>query len=294
MSRVLTPRSSPRAPGRPWAATPPHGQVFHGDNLKLIQRLPPKCLDFIYLDPPYFTGRNRSRPSRPRAFSDVWSGGLDEYLAFLEPRLAGCRRLLKPTACLCVHLDWHALHYVKVLLDRLYGLENFLNEIIWSYRTGGTSRRWLPRKHDTLLVYARRAGQHTFHPLRQGHYRTDGLKSDPKGRPYKNTRRGRLYFDARGPLVTDVWQIPFLSTVSDERTGYPTQKPLALLQQLLQAFTNPADLVFDPFCGSGTALVVAEQLGRKWIGCDSAAEAVRIARQRTRQARGQRRRPTTK
>ena len=282
MRHPRRPTPSPTLPPPDSALAPAalHGGLFCGDNLELIQALPDACLDFIYLDPPYFTGRNRSRRGRGGAFADVWSGGLDEYLGFLEPRLVGCRRLLKKTASLCVHLDFHAGHYVKVRLDRHYGMENFLNEIIWSYRSGGTGRRWFPRKHDTLLVYARQAGRHTFHPLRQGDYRTEGLKTDQTGRPYKNTLRGRLYFDARGPLVTDVWEIPFLSTVSDERTGYPTQKPVALLRRLIEAFTNPGDLVFDPFCGSGTALVAAEQSGRTWLGCDRAAEAVRIAHRR--------------
>ncbi|UCG34322.1 MAG: site-specific DNA-methyltransferase, partial [Phycisphaerales bacterium] len=181
---------------------------------------------------------------------------------------------------MCAHLDWHAVHYVKVLLDRVFGPENFLNEIIWSYRTGGTSPRWFPRKHDTLLIYARCLGRHTFHAIRAGTYRTDGLNRDEDGKPYKNTRSGRLYFDARGPLVTDVWEVPFLSTVSDERTGYPTQKPLALLCRLLLAFTNPDDLVVDPFCGSGTTLVAAEQLDRRALGCDIISEAVHLTNRR--------------
>ena len=273
-----TPDPSP-ACGR-LVSPPAPGRAHHADNLDFLQALPPESADFVYLDPPYFTGRRRSRPGASRSFSDTWSGGLDQYLAFLEPRLAACGRLLKPTGSICAHLDWHATHYVKVLMDRVFGPENFLNEIIWSYRTGGTSPRWFPRKHDTLLIYARRLGRHTFHPIRAGSYRTDGLNRDQDGKPYKNTRRGRLYFNARGPLVTDVWEIPFLSTVSDERTGYPTQKPVALLRRLLLAFTNPDDLVIDPFCGSGTTLVAAAQLGRRTLGCDIIPEAVRLTNQR--------------
>jgi site-specific DNA-methyltransferase (adenine-specific) len=273
-----TPEPSPSC-GR-HASPPAPGRAHHADNLDFLQALHPESADFVYLDPPYFTGRRRSRPAASRSFPDTWSGGLDQYLVFLEPRLAACSRLLKPTASICAHLDWHAAHYVKVLMDRVLGPENFLNEIIWSYRTGGTSSRWFPRKHDTLLIYARCLGRHTFHPIRAGSYRTDGLNRDEDGKPYKNTRRGRLYFDARGPLVTDVWEIPFLSTVSDERTGYPTQKPVALLRRLLLAFTNPDDLVIDPFCGSGTTLVAAAQLSRRAVGCDIIPGAVRLSNQR--------------
>jgi DNA modification methylase len=190
------------------------------------------------------------------------------------------RRLLKPAGSLYMHLDWHAVHYVKVLLDELFGYEHFINEVIWSYRTGGRSTRWFARKHDTLLVYAREIGKHTFHLMRDGVFRTDGLNYDKDGRPYKQTKAGRLYFHPDGPALTDVWEIPFLSTVSLERTGYPTQKPEALLERIIKASTNPGDVVGDFFCGSGTTLAVAKRLGRQWIGCDASASAVRLAKGR--------------
>jgi site-specific DNA-methyltransferase (adenine-specific) len=189
-------------------------------------------------------------------------------------------RLLQPSGVLFVHLDWRAAHYAKVLLDDIFGAGNFLNVIIWSYRTGGVSRRWFARKHDTILAYAKKRGRHTFHVIRDGTFRTDGLKRDTTGRPYKSTRKGRLYFDRRGPVVTDVWEIPFLSTVSLERVGYPSQKPLALLERIVAAASNPGDLVADFFCGSGTTLVAARNLGRRWLGCDSSPRAVEIARTR--------------
>jgi len=211
---------------------------------------------------------------------DAWPGGPDRFLEFLRPRLVQMHRLLSPRGTLHVHLDWHAVHYAKVALDRIFGPDNFLNEIIWSYRTGGCSRRWFPRKHDTILVYARCAGRHTFQPQRGGAFRTDGLKTDSSGRLYKNTTRGRLYFHHGGPLLTDVWEIPFLSTVSRERTGYPAQKPEKLLERIVLAWSRPGDLVADFFCGSGTTAVVAARTGRRWLACDISPQAVQITRRR--------------
>ena len=219
---------------------------------------------------------------------DRWAGGLVGYLGFLRPRLEEMRRLLKPTGTLYVHLDWHAVHYVKTVLDGIFGYDHFLNEIIWSYRTGGRNTRWFARKHDTILVYAREKGRQKFHVIREGEYRTDGLNYDERSKPYKNTKAGRLYFHADGPAVTDVWEIPFLSTVSLERTGYPTQKPEALLERIITASSDADDVVADFFCGSGTTLAVAKRIGRRWVGCDVSPEAVRIARGRCAETGAQR------
>jgi site-specific DNA-methyltransferase (adenine-specific) len=251
-----------------------------GDNMRLMFALPDACADLIYADPPFYTGRQRERGPLKHGFGDRWPGGIGAYLAFLEPRFREMHRLLKPTGTIYVHLDWHAVHYVKVLLDGIFGYDQFLNEIVWSYRTGGLSSRWFARKHDTILAYARCRGRHTFHVLRDGRFRTDGMNHDEAGRPYKSTRNGRLYFHPDGPAMTDVWDIPFLSTVSRERTGYPSQKPLALLERIIRASSNPGDLVADFFCGSGTTLVAAKRLGRRYFGCDSSAAAAATARQR--------------
>lgn len=256
------------------------GWIACADNLELIRRLPDGCCTLIYADPPFFTGRTQARSDPDRRVADCWPGGLESYLTFLRARLTEFRRLLNHTGTIYLHLDWHAVHYAKVLLDELFGYDHFLNEIIWSYRTGGQSRRWFARKHDTLLVYARQRGENTFHVLRGGGFRTDGMNHDENGRPYKQTRAGRLYFHPEGPAMTDVWDIPFLSTVSLERTGYPTQKPESLLERIVQASSHPGDLVADFFCGSGTTLAVARRLGRRWIGCDVSPDAVAIALKR--------------
>ena len=252
------------------------GTLICSDNLPLMRSLPDGACDLIYLDPPFKTQRVRAARDGPR-YDDHWQGGLRPYLDFLRPRLAEAHRLLPEKGSLYVHLDWRAVHYVKVELDRIFGADNFLNEIIWSYRTGGLSARWFARKHDTILLYARSSGHHTFNVVRAGAFRTDGLNRDARGRPYKNTRNGRLYFHPDGPALTDVWDIPFLSTVSLERTGYPSQKPEALLERIIRASSDPGDVVADFFCGSGTTCAVAARLGRRWLGCDNSEEAVAIA-----------------
>lgn len=236
--------------------------------------LPDGTCRLIYADPPFFTNRTHLRRDGSQRLADNWPGGLSSYMAFLRPRVERMHRLLDEAGVLCLHLDWHASHYGRVLLDEIFGYDNFLNEIIWSYRTGGVARRWFGRKHDAILVYARHIGRHTFHLVREGAYRTDGMNYDEQGRPYKMTRKGRLYFNIDGPAVTDVWEIPFLSTVSLERTGYPTQKPEALLARLIKAFTNEGDVVGDFFCGSGTTLVAARRLQRRFVGCDNNPDAV--------------------
>ncbi len=252
------------------------GTLVCGDNLTLMRSLPDDTCDLIYLDPPFNTRKVRASPNG-LSYDDRWEGGVQSYLDFLRPRLVEVYRLLSCRGSVYVHLDWRTAHYVRVELDRIFSPANFLNEIIWSYRTGGLSKRWFARKHDTILLYARSNGKHTFNPARCGKFRTDGLKRDRQGRPYKETKSGRLYFHPDGPMVTDVWDIPFLSTVSSERTGYPTQKPEALLRRIIEASSSPGDLVADFFCGSGTTCVAASRLGRRWLGCDDSADAIAIA-----------------
>ena len=240
-----------------------------------MSELPDECCDLIYADPPFNSNRKVSRRSNPAMrFVDRYDGGLSGYLDFLRPRIVQMRRLLAPSGTMYIHLDWRTVHYVKVMLDELLGADNFLNEIIWRYRSGGRSGRWFARKHDTILFYAGRAGRHRFNRLRGEPYRTQDLLFDDDGRPYKSTRQGRVYFHRDGGVLSDVWDIPFLSTVSKERTSYPTQKPEALLERIILASSNPGELVADFFCGSGTTLVVARRLGRRFLGCDENPVAV--------------------
>ena len=282
MTAAARPTPGPPAGVRKRAPQGAPGEgIVCADNLRLMKGLEDGCCDLIYVDPPFNLNRTVGRPGgSSTGFSDTHAGGLPGYLEFLRPRLAEMKRLLTSSGCLYVHLDWRTVHYVKVMLDELFGAENFLNEIIWSYSSGGRPARWFARKHDSLLLYTKRVGGHTFHRLRGGKYRTLDLKVDSKGRPYKSTRRGPIHFHPDGPALSDVWDLPFLSTVSRERTGYPTQKPEALLERVILASSNEGDRVADFFCGSGTTLVVAKRLRRRWLGCDINPEAIAIAEDR--------------
>lgn len=267
--------------GVPSPVGPAADRLVCGDNLDVMGALPDGGCDLIYADPPFFSRRLvRGSGDHSWAFDDRFRGGAQAYLDDLRPRLAEMRRLLSPAGSLYVHLDARIVHYVKVMLDGLFGERCFLNEIIWHYRSGGRPGRWFPRKHDTLLVYVKLPGAHTFHCQREGAYRTCDLRVSADGRPYKSTRRGPIYFHPDGPAVSDVWDIPFLSTVSTQRTGYPTQKPEALLERVICASSSPGDVVGDFYCGSGTALAVARRLGRRWLGCDINPAAVGLAQRR--------------
>ena len=255
--------------------------VVCSDNLIIMQNLPAGCCSLIYADPPFDVGGPFGKAfTSPRSADRKGEKGLAGYLAFLRPRLEQMHRLLAASGCLYLHLDWRRVHYARVLLDEIFGPDNFLNEIIWVYRSGARPGRWFARKHDTLLLYARHAGEHIFNRPREGAYRTRDLRMSDDGRPYKSTRKGPLFFHPDGPAMSDVWEVPFLSTVSKERTGYPTQKPEKLLERIVLASSNEDDLVADFFCGSGTTLVVAKRLNRHCIGCDISPEAVAITKRR--------------
>jgi DNA modification methylase len=184
-------------------------------------------------------------------------------------------RLLSPTGTLYLHLDWHAVHYIKVELDRVFGMDHFVNEVIWHYGLGAArSRTHFLRKHDTLLVY-RRGDRPTFNLLRGAVTPAMAAKyrhRDERGN-YMHSR-GRRYYLKGGKPLDSVWDIPSLAATSGERVGYPTQKPEALLERVIAASSNAGDLVLDPFCGSGTTAAVAQRLGRRWIAADCSTTAI--------------------
>lgn len=256
-------------------------EIACADNLAFMRTLPDAHCDLIYADPPFDQPRKRGSSDwnkaggKPRSFVDI-----EPFLEFMRPRLEETRRILSSRGSLYLHLDWRTAHYVKVMLDEVFGRAAFLNEIIWSYRGGSRLGRWFARKHDTILVYAKSKGSHTFNQIRGGSYRTRDMLFDDAGRPYKSTRRGRIYFNPDGPALTDVWDLPILSTVSRERTGYRCQKPEALLERMIRAASNEGDLVADFFCGSGTTLAVAKRLNRRILGCDINPEAIAVTQER--------------
>ncbi len=256
--------------------------LARGDNLAFMQFLLQKKdmagkLDLIYVDPPFFSKADYGAEIKLKsdktqkipvlkqpAYKDTWDKGMEEYLRMLTVRFYLMKELLADTGCLWVHLDWHAVHYVKILLDEIFGRENFVNEIIWQYKSGGVSKRRFARKHDTLLFYAKTPNYY-FQPQQEKSYNR-GFK------PYR-FKGVKEYKDEQGwyTLVNrkDVWQIDMVGRTSAERTGCVTQKPEALMARILESCTKEGSLCADFFGGSGTMAAAAHKLGRKWISCDA-------------------------
>lgn len=259
----------------------PPDRLILGDNLAVMRALPDASLDLVYIDPPFFTGREHRLTNGDAAFDDGWSDGLGEYLAWLRKRFLEMRRLLRQSGVLVVHCDWHAGHYIKVELDSIFGIERFRNEIVWHYGLGGASaQRHVLRKHDTLFVYAMSEAS-TFNRLRgdvTAAMRAKYCHEDERGRYMMS--RGRRYYLKGGKPLDSVWNIPAIAATSAERTGWPTQKPLTLLERVVRVWSHPGNAVADFFAGSGTTAVAAQRLGRSFIACDDAPAAIELARSR--------------
>jgi DNA modification methylase len=254
----------------------------HADAGDLLAHVPSSAIDLVYLDPPFGTGISRTHVGSRARYADALPEGLDGYVAWLRDLLSGCHRVLKPSGSLFLHLDWRASHRARLVLDELFGERCFRNEIIWHYGLGGGAPRdAFARKHDTILFYAR-APRATFHAERGPVTAAMDAKYahvDELGRRYQNAH-GKRYYLQGGKRLDDVWQLPALAPTAAERVGWPTQKPLALLERIVRAASDPDDCVLDPCCGSGTALVAAAALGRRAVGGDRAAEAVELTSRR--------------
>jgi DNA modification methylase len=278
--------------GAGYPAASPQGSLYMGENLGVMAALLPEYegrLDLIYGDPPFFTNKHfsarigRGEDSRHPAewqlaegYGDAWDD-LDSYLDFLYPRLAIMHRLLSPHGTLYLHLDWHANAYARLLLDEIFGSEGLVNEIAWVYHGPSPIRRAFNRKHDTILVYAK-SGDYIFNadavrePYNPSTVKTFG--SSPRA------GFGKIPNLERGKVPEDWWYFPVVARLHKERTGYPTQKPEALLERILLASSTPGGLVADFFCGSGTFPLVAARHGRRFLACDATWRAVHTTRSR--------------
>lgn len=251
-----------------------------GENMSVLRNIPSDFIDLIYADPPFFTNRHYGRNgSSGTIFSDMWKGGLSAYLSWIRPRLLEMRRVLRPGGSIYVHIDWHAAHYVRMIMDEVFGYRNFLNEIIWHYHDpGGTVRDRFKKKHDTILLYARNAEKHRFY--------TDAVREEYSAGTLNQAKRGEVSFgrptkiNQLGKVPEDVWEIPIINSQAKERNGYPTQKPEALLERIINASSLPGDLVADFFSGSGTTAAVAERLGRRWIVSDISQTGMKLLNRR--------------
>lgn len=278
--------------GRGYPGTVPDNRLILGDNLAVMASLLPEYeghINLIYSDPPFFTNRKfparigRGEDSRKpeewmmaEGYHDSWPN-LDAYLDFLYQRLALMYRLLAPNGTLYLHLDWHANSYARVLLDEIFGPQNLLNEIVWTYHGPSPIRSAFNRKHDTILSYVKGDG-YTFNadavrePYNPSTVQT--FKASPKA------GFGKVPDLERGKVPEDWWYFPVVARLHNERTGYPTQKPESMLERIVLASSNPGDIVADFFCGSGTTPVVAARLGRRFIASDITSHAVHTTRRR--------------
>tara|TARA_Y100000590_G_scaffold327935_1_gene372312 strand:+ start:87 stop:1952 length:1866 start_codon:yes stop_codon:yes gene_type:complete len=278
-------------------------RLIWGDNLHVMRMLPSNSIDLIYIDPPFFSGENYNvifgDQNEVRSFTDIWEGGMPTYLIWMNARLLEMKRLLKSTGTIYVHLDHHAIHYAKVEMDKIFGYDNFLSELIWCYREREISKIHYNHKHDNILVYAKNKGEHTFNfddireeysevTLKKFKYTDKDERkyrlrfkdggSDPKEES-ENTYR--QYLDKNsGPLPRDWMVMPILNQAANERIGYPTQKPEKLLEKLIKASSNEGDVIADFFVGGGTTPAAAQKLGRKWIACDQSRVAVAVTQGR--------------
>ncbi len=263
-------------------------KVFFDDNLSVLQGMPDACVDLIYIDPPFNTGKRQSRKQiaveKAKDGDRIGFGGkryettvlgekayrdqYDNYLGFLQPRLEEAFRVLKSDGSFYFHIDYREVHYCKVLLDGIFGRECFLNEIIWAYDFGGRSKTRWPAKHDNILFYVKDPDSYTFNreEVDRIPYMAPGLVGKKKA--------------ARGKFPTDTWWHTIVGTNSKEKTGYPTQKPEGVLRRIVGASSNPGDLVLDFFAGSGTIGAVCLEKGRHFILVDNNPQAIAVMRER--------------
>jgi site-specific DNA-methyltransferase (adenine-specific) len=263
-------------------------QIFFGDNMEVLPTLPSSSFDLIYIDPPFNTGKrrtyHRTRTVQSKDGDRVGFGGktyssscvsslsfcdtFDEFTEFLDPRLREAKRLLKPHGALFLHLDPRESHYCKILLDGIFGRDCFMNEIIWSYDYGGRSKRRWPAKHDVIFWYVRDPARYTFN--------FDAIDRVPYLAPKLVDAQKR----AKGKTPTDVWWQTIVQTNGRERTGYPTQKPIKILNRIVRVHSNEGDRLLDFFAGSGTLGEAAYRNGRSFVLVDSNPDAISITRTR--------------
>ncbi|MEI7839111.1 MAG: site-specific DNA-methyltransferase [Methylococcaceae bacterium] len=266
--------------------------VIQGDCLEIVATLSANSIDLIYLDPPFFTQKTQKLTTRDGtktfSYNDLWSCH-QEYAEFLFVRLTALKRVLSDTGSVFVHCDKNATHIIKAILDTIFGVEQFRAEIIWTYKRWSNAKKGLLASHQTLYFYSKTA-DFKFNTLYTDYSESTNIDQilqkrvrDVQGKSiYARSENGEIILDdaKNGVPLSDVWDIPYLNPKAKERVGYPTQKPIALLERVLAIASNKGDVVLDPFCGSGTTLVAAKLNHRRYIGIDESADAVALSKQR--------------
>ncbi|MFX0105757.1 MAG: DNA methyltransferase [Candidatus Hodarchaeota archaeon] len=269
-------------------------KLFWGDNLEVLYFLLnnfKEKIDLIYIDPPFFSGTNYpikieegNKFHDSIAYFDHWNNDLDSYLQMLYERLLIFKQILSKEGLIFIHSDWHANHYIRIILDEVFGENRFVNNIIWYYYNKySAGKKNLPRAHDTILVYSN-SSTYTFNEIRipRKKPRKQLMRVNVEGvlkniKDEKGHVRYRIVTDKK---LDDVWKIPCLQPASKEWTGFPTQKHHNLLERIIKIGSNKGDIIADFFCGSGTTLLVAEKLDRRWIGCDISEYSIYLTRNR--------------
>ena len=270
-------------------------QIYHGNCVEKLKEIESNKVDLIYFDPPFFTQRKHSLTTKDKSktyeFDDKFNS-IEEYLGLIEEVLQQSKRILKTTGSVFLHCDKTASHNIRVVMDKVFGRENFQSEIVWSYKRWSNAKKGLLNTHQVIFFYSK-TQDFKFNTLYTDYSATTNLdqilqdrERDENGKSvYKKDKNGNVVLgkEKKGVPLADVWEIPYLNPKAKERTGYPTQKPVLLLNQILSIVTDEGDLVLDPFCGSGTTCVSAKYLKREFIGIDISIDAVELANSRLRE-----------
>lgn len=267
-------------------------KIYLGNCLERMTEIESKSVDLVYFDPPFFTQKKHSLVTRDSSkkyeFCDSWNS-LEDYLELIESCLKESNRILKDTGSVFLHCDKIASHYIRVSLDKVFGMKNFRSEIIWSYKRWSNSKKGLLNSHQNIYFYSK-SKNFKFNQYYTDYAPTTNLDQILQDRQktsngksvYKTDESGNIVLgkEKKGVPLSDTWEIPYLNPKAKERVGYPTQKPVLLLNQLIKIVTDKGDLVIDPFCGSGTTCVAAKSMNRNFIGIDASNDAVDLANQR--------------
>ncbi len=256
-------------------------KIFLGDNLDWLNKVVDNSIDLCYIDPPFFTQKTFINLKSGASFQDKFDS-LSHYINWLRPRIELIHKKLKNTGTIFLHCDWHASHRIRCLLDEVFGEERFVNEIIWFYKGAGVPKDRFSKRHDTIFWYSK-SDSWVFN--------VDNVRieySETTKQRFKhhigNKRNGKDFgtqeLNSKGKHPEDVFEIPFIAPSAKERVGYPTQKPVALLERIILCSTNEGDTVLDCFAGSGTTAFAAKRLNRNYIVGDESEQAVEIIKER--------------
>ncbi len=267
-------------------------RILQGDCLNLLKDFKDNSVDLIYLDPPFFTNTIQKLKTRDGSkefsYKDIWKSN-EEYAEFLYYRLIQLRRVLKETGSIFVHCDKNSTHIVKTLLDNIFGINQFQSEIIWYYKRWSNSRKGLLPSHQTIYFYSK-TKDFKFKTIYNNYSETTNIDQILQKRVRDNSGKTVYAKDENGNTINsdskkgvplnDVWEIPYLNPKAKERVGYPTQKPILLLERIIEIASDEEDTILDPFCGSGTTLVAGKLKKRNVIGMDISEDAIQLTKSR--------------